>query len=239
MHTTVAEARDLAAAVISATADMAGADVLLAPPFTALADVSRSVAGSGILVAAQDCHWADQGAFTGAISPAMVAEWATHVILGHSERRALFGDTDDEVNRKVHAALGHGLAPIACVGESEAQRDAGDADSVVAAQIDAALAGVADSEALRLTLAYEPVWAIGTGRACDKGEAARVCALVRSRLAARFGADAAARIRVLYGGSVKPKNVNGYLAADDIDGALVGGASLAAESFASLVAAAS
>jgi triosephosphate isomerase len=238
MHKTVAEARALAAEVVAATAERGGVDVLLAPPFTALATVAEAVAGHGVLVAAQDCHWADAGAFTGAISPPMVAELASHVILGHSERRAIFGDSDDEVNRKVHAALAHGLAPIVCIGESEAQRDAGDADAVVSAQLAAALAGVADAEATRLTVAYEPVWAIGTGRACDTDEAARVCALVRAVLAERFDDAAAATIRVLYGGSVKPNNIDGYMAAGDIDGALVGGASLTADSFAALVSAA-
>ena len=238
MHKTVAEARVLAHEVVDATAERGGVDILLAPPFTALAAVAEAVAGRNALVAAQDCHWADAGAFTGAISPPMVAEWASHVILGHSERRAIFGDTDDEVNRKVHAALAHGLSPIVCIGESEAERDAGEADAVVSAQLVAALAGVADAEATRLTVAYEPVWAIGTGRACDSAEAARVCALVRAGLAERFGAAAARKIRVLYGGSVKPHNIEGYMAAGDIDGALVGGASLTAGSFAALVAAA-
>jgi triosephosphate isomerase len=239
MHKTVAEARALAGEVVVATAGRSGVDVLLAPPFTALAAVADAVAGQSILVAAQDCHWADSGAFTGAISPPMVAELATHVILGHSERRAIFGDTDEEVNRKVHAALAHGLSPIVCIGESEAERDAGRADAVVSAQLEAALAGVADAEAQRLTLAYEPVWAIGTGRACDTAEAGRVCALVRGALAERFDDAAAATIRILYGGSVKPNNIDGYMAAEDIDGALVGGASLNAESFAALVRAAS
>ena len=239
MHKTVAEARALAGDVLSVTEGRSGVDVLLAPPFTALAAVAEVVAGQAILVAAQDCHWADAGAFTGAISPPMVAELATHVILGHSERRAIFGDTDDEVNRKVHAALAHGLSPIVCIGESEAERDAGRADAVVSAQLEAALAGVADAEAQRLTVAYEPVWAIGTGRACDTAEAGRVCALVRGALADRFDDAAAATIRILYGGSVKPDNIDGYMAAEDIDGALVGGASLNATSFAALVHAAS
>jgi triosephosphate isomerase len=239
MHKTVAEARALAGEVLSVTEGCSGVDVLLAPPFTALAAVAEVVAGQAVLVAAQDCHWADAGAFTGAISPPMVAELATHVILGHSERRAIFGDTDDEVNRKVHAALAHGLAPIVCIGEAESERDAGRADVVVSAQLEAALAGVADAEAQRLTVAYEPVWAIGTGRACDTVEAGRVCALVRAALADRFDAAAAATIRILYGGSVKPDNIDGYMAAEDIDGALVGGASLNATSFAALVRAAS
>jgi triosephosphate isomerase len=183
-------------------------------------------------------HWADEGAFTGEVSPLMVREHADYVILGHSERRALFGETDLGVNRKVHAAFGHGLVPVVCVGETEAQRDAGDTDAVVGGQLDAALEGLAVEEAARLVVAYEPVWAIGTGRACAADEAARVTGLIRGRLAAAFGDDVAGRVRVLYGGSVKPANVAGYLAQPDVDGALVGGASLTADAFVPLVEAA-
>ncbi len=235
MHKTVAEARQLARAVADAAAEHPAVDRLLAPPYTALAAVSEIARPAGLLLAAQDMHWADQGAFTGAISPPMVAEWAGWVILGHSERRSLFGETDAEVNRKAHAACAHGLRPIVCIGETEAQRDAGRTDEVVAAQLAAGLQGLSADEVAGSVVAYEPVWAIGSGRACDAGEAARVMSRIRADLAEAFGTEAAARCRLLYGGSVKPDNIQDYLRAGDIDGALVGGASLQADSFLSLV----
>jgi len=236
MHTTVATGTDLARAVAGATEPHAGAvEVVVAPPYTGLAAVAAALQGSHVRVGAQDCHWADAGAFTGAIGPVMVRELATHVILGHSERRELFGETNEDINRKIHAALHHGLAPIVCVGESLAQREAGETDHVVSVQLDACLAGLAPREAAALAVAYEPVWAIGTGQACDAAEAQRVCAMIRRRVAAGCGDDAAGALRVLYGGSVKPDNAADYLAAPDIDGALVGGASLDAASFAAIV----
>jgi len=236
MYTTVATGTALARAVAYATRSHAGTvDVLVAPPFTALAAVAGAIAGSHVMVGAQDCHWADQGAFTGAVSPVMIRELASHVILGHSERRELFGESHDDVNRKLHAAIHHGLSPILCVGESQAQRAAGETDHVVSVQLDAALAGLAQDEVGALAIAYEPVWAIGSGQACEPDEAQRVCAMIRSRVGAGCGQDAAATLRILYGGSVKPGNVAGYLAAADIDGALVGGASLDADAFAALV----
>lgn len=243
MNKTVAEARALAGAVADVmagwgNADELGGEVLICPPFTALSAVADAVRGSGVLVGAQDAFWGDAGAFTGAVGMPMVAELASHVIVGHSERRTIFGETDDDVNRKVHAAFAHGLVPIVCVGESAAARDEGRADAVVLGQLDAATAGIAPAEAERLVVAYEPVWAIGTGRACDATEAARVADVVRARLAEGFGADAGRRARVLYGGSVNPANVGAYLASEDVDGALVGGASLEAASFLALAAAA-
>jgi len=233
MHKTVAAARELAAAVIEHTRG-GDTDILLAPPYTALAAVAEALRGTPVLVGAQDMHWADQGAFTGAISPPMVAELASHVILGHSERRHVFGETDLEVNRKVHAAFAHGLVPIVCIGETAGERDAGRTDAVVLGQLAAALEGIGPDEAPRAVIAYEPVWAIGTGRACDTAEAARVMGLVRAWIARTFDAETAGAVRILYGGSVTPANSAAYLAMPDIDGALVGGASLAAESFAAI-----
>lgn len=241
MHTTQATARDLARAVadIAAAPGVADAvDVLVAPPFTALAAVADVARGTPVRVAAQDMHWADTGAFTGEVSPVMVAELATHVILGHSERRHGFGETDGDVNRKAHAALAHGLVPIVCVGETLAERDAGQTDAVVARQVDAALEGAAPDEAGRAVVAYEPVWAIGTGRACDPAEAGRVMRLIRQRVAAAFGAPAADAVRLVYGGSVTPDNAAAYFADPDIDGALVGGASLKADAFGAIIRAA-
>lgn len=238
MHTTVTEAISLArdiAALSEAVGD--AVEVMVAPPATALAAVSGVAAETGehIRVAAQNGHWADQGAFTGEIGMPMVAELASAVIVGHSERRALFGETDENVNRKVHAAFAAGLLPIACVGETEAERDVGRADEVVSAQLDAALDGLSADEAGQLVVAYEPVWAIGTGRACDADEAGRVCALIRARIAERFGPKTGASARILYGGSVNGDNAAEYFACDDIDGALVGGASLKKETFAPIV----
>lgn len=237
MHKTVAQARALAADVAAAVAGIDDVEVLLAPPAIALAAVAEIARPRGLSVAAQNMHWADQGAYTGEISPVMVMELADYVILGHSERRSLFGETDEALGRKVHAAFAHGLVPILCVGEHLDQREAGQADAVVLAQLKA-LDGIAEAEAARLVLAYEPVWAIGTGKACDAAEAARVMGLLREALGARFGAAGAAAARLLYGGSVKPENIAAYLAVADIDGALVGGASLEAEPFAALVRAA-
>lgn len=237
MYKTVAQARVLALEVADAVAAFAGVEVLLAPPATALAAVAAIARPRGLSVAAQTMHWADQGAYTGEIAPGMVAELASYVILGHSERRSLFGETDEALGRKVHAAFAHGLTPILCVGERLEEREAGRADAVVLAQL-AALDGIAAAEAARLVLAYEPVWAIGSGRACDAAEAARVMGVLRAALAERFGSAAATGARLLYGGSVKPENIAAYLAAADIDGALVGGASLEAEPFAALVRAA-
>ncbi len=233
MHLTVAGAEALATAVADAVASLDAVELLLAPPATALAAVSALAAPRGLSLAAQTMHWADQGAYTGEIAPPMVREWAGYVILGHSERRQYFGETDAELGRKVHAAFAHGLTPILCVGEGLAEREAGRADAVVLGQL-VALDGIAEQEAARLVLAYEPVWAIGTGRACDPAEAARMMALLRRALAERFGSAAAEEARLLYGGSVKPDNIAAYLAAPDIDGALVGGASLDAPSFAAL-----
>jgi len=235
MHATVAAATRLAREVVAAAADTE-VELVLAPPFTALGPVAAVVAGSGIGVAAQDMHWADAGAFTGEISPPMVAEHARYVILGHSERRQLFSESDEDVNRKVHAAFAHDLTPIVCVGETEAERDAGRTDDVVTGQLEAAIEGIAPDEAGRLVVAYEPVWAIGTGRACAPDEASRVAGLLRHHLALRFGGAAAVGARVLYGGSVKPDNSHAYLAAPDVDGALVGGASLDAGAFAAIAA---
>ncbi|HQZ69744.1 MAG TPA: triose-phosphate isomerase [Anaerolineae bacterium] len=237
MHKTVAQARALAADVVVAVAGLKGVEVLLAPAATALAAVAVIARPQGLSVAAQTMHWADQGAYTGEVSPLMVAELADYVILGHSERRSLFGETDEALGRKVHAAFAHGLRPILCVGERLDEREAGQADAVVLGQL-AALDGIAAQEAAGLVLAYEPVWAIGSGRACDAAEAARVMGVLRTALGARFGAEAAASARLLYGGSVNPENIAAYLAAADIDGALVGGASLEAEPFAALVRAA-
>jgi len=215
-----------------------GVEVAVCPPFTALAEVSRALAGSSIRLGAQDMHWEAQGAFTGEISPLMLADLGCHyVIIGHSERRQHFGETDEMVARKVQAALAHGLVPIMCIGERLEERDAGQTDRVVARQTEVGSAGLESGNAERLVIAYEPVWAIGTGRSASGAEANRVSALIRRVLAERFEA-AAARIRILYGGSVTPDNAAEFTRQDEVDGALVGGASLDPQKFLSIVQAA-
>jgi triosephosphate isomerase len=212
------------------------ADVLVAPPFTALHAVAEALRGGGVLLAAQNMHWEKEGAFTGEISPPMLkGVGCSHVILGHSERRQLFGETDEGVGRKARAAHDHGLVPIVCVGESLAERDAERTLEVVERQLERALRQLTPDEAAASVIAYEPVWAIGTGRAATPEQAQEVHAFARKRLAVSHG-DAVARVaRILYGGSVKPENIASLMAQPDIDGALVGGACLKAESFLGIV----
>jgi len=211
------------------------AEVAIAPPFTLL-HATRKEAGL-IGIGAQDCHAAEGGAHTGDISAAMIKDaGADFVIVGHSERRADHGETDGDVKAKAEAALAAGLAAIVCVGESEAQRDAGEAESIVAAQLDGSLPRD-EGSAEKVTVAYEPVWAIGTGRTASVDDVAAMHRSIRRRLGKIYG-EAGAQVRILYGGSVKPENAAELLAADDVGGALVGGASLTAESFLGIIVAA-
>jgi len=234
MHGTTAEAKALAGGLAARVGTRTDRSVVLAPPFTALATVSAAVAGSRIVVAAQNMHWADKGAFTGEVSPGMLLDLGVrHVILGHSERREIFGETDEIVRKKVEAALKHDLTTILCVGETLAERDAGKTLEVVKRQVDAALRGLDAKIGERLVLAYEPVWAIGTGRVATREQAQEVHGEIRGLLA-DLGLPAE-RIAILYGGSVKPDNVDGLMAEPDIDGALVGGASLEVEGFTRIV----
>jgi triosephosphate isomerase len=217
--------------------DLSGVEIVIAPPFTALSAVAAGVRGTGIGVAGQDLHWEAEGAFTGAVSAGMLVEaGATHVIVGHSERRRLFGDTDETVNRKTKAALAAGLVPIVCVGETLEERDGGEMPAVLTRQVRGGLDGLSAAQVGGLVLAYEPVWAIGTGRTATAAQAGEAHAHIRSTLGSLFGADAAASCRILYGGSVKPGNVRELVAKADVDGALVGGASLDPESFHEIVA---
>ncbi len=239
MHNTVEEARLLVAGMLDGLQAVTGVEKVLCPPFTALLPVAAMLVGTDIGLAAQNMHWEEAGAFTGEISPPMVAEFARYVILGHSERRAYFGETNETVNRKVHAALQHGLTPIVCVGETLAQREGGQTEAVIHEQVRVGLAGLTAAQAAGVVLAYEPVWAIGTGKAATPAEANRVIAtVIRGTLTEAFGESTAAAVRVLYGGSVKPANAAQFFAQPDIDGALVGGASLKAEQFTAIVAAA-
>jgi triosephosphate isomerase len=217
------------------------ADVSVHPPFTDLRSVQTVIESDKlpISIGAQHCHWEEKGAFTGEVAPAMLAKLnVRYVIAGHSERRQLFGETDEVVNRKVRAILAQGMTPILCVGEELDVRRAGGAEAHVTAQVGAGLEGVGAEQVASMVIAYEPIWAIGTGEVCGDDDAQATCAAVRAAVAERFGADAASTVRVQYGGSVKPDNAAGLLAQPDIDGALVGGASLDPDSFAAIVAAA-
>ena len=243
MNTLIGEARSLAKEVAGGLAELAGAaeevDVLLGPPYLSLPTVAETVAGSSIGVAGQDCSPEEAGAFTGEVSAAMLKDaGATHVILGHSERRALFGETDQGVNEKVHAALKAGLGPIVCVGESLEEREADETIARVSAQVRAALQGVEATQLPKIVLAYEPIWAIGTGRTATPKQAQQVHAQIRALLAELYDKSIAARVRIQYGGSVKPENAAELLGQPDIDGALVGGASLKVASFVAIVQAA-
>jgi triosephosphate isomerase len=235
MHKTLAEARDLAREIVQGVGPQTRAEVVLAPPYTALSAVAAEITGSGVLLAAQDTFWEEKGAFTGAIAPGMLADvGCTYVIVGHSERRQHFGDDDEAVNRKVHAVLAAGLRPIMCVGETLGEREAGKTFAVVETQVLNGLAGFPASERERLVIAYEPVWAIGTGKTATPEQAQEVHRLIRTLLADTLGTSA---IRILYGGSVTPDNAATLMAEPDLDGALVGGASLKAASFLGIIAA--
>jgi triosephosphate isomerase (TIM) len=235
MYKTVAEATALVDEIRKGVAG-APSDALVAPPFTAIAAVVAAAKGSPVAVAAQNMHFEKEGAFTGEVSaPMLVDAGVSHVILGHSERRQYFAETDDGVAKKTKAALAAGLLPISCVGETLAEREAGRTIEVVGRQMDAILAAVTADEAKKVVIAYEPVWAIGTGKVATPEQAQEVHAFIRSRIAAKHGQPVADVLRILYGGSVKPDNVKGLMALPDVDGALVGGASLKADSFLKLV----
>jgi triosephosphate isomerase len=210
-------------------------DVAVAPPFTALHVVSDALGSTPWSLAAQNVHWEDQGAYTGEISPVMLAELGCRfVIVGHSERRQLFGETDDMIRRKIAAVLRHSMTPILCVGETLEQRERQETFSVVQSQLSGALDGV-DPQGSEIVIAYEPVWAIGTGRTATPDQAQEVHSAIRDWLSRRLSPESAQRTRILYGGSVNPSNIDELMAQPDIDGALVGGASLKAESFSRIV----
>jgi triosephosphate isomerase (TIM) len=231
LYGSIAESLALATEVRNGVATLREVDVAVAPSFTALAAVAKRLDDGPVTLAAQDCFWEEKGAFTGEVSPAQLVDvGCKYVIVGHSERRALMGELDAAVNLKARAALRAGLSPIICVGETLAERDAGETLGRVQAQLDAALAALADVELERVVIAYEPVWAIGTGRNATPAQAAEVHRFIRTRVAARAPALAPG-LRILYGGSVKPDNIRALMAEADVDGGLVGGASLSAESF--------
>jgi triosephosphate isomerase (TIM) len=235
LNGSIAESLTLAADVRNGVASLRDVDVAVAPSFTALHAVAKRLEDGPVMVAAQDCFWEEKGAFTGEVAPSQLADAGCKlVIVGHSERRQLFGELDAAVNLKSRAALRAGLTPIICIGETLAERDAGETLGRIQAQLDGALADMGDAELERIVIAYEPVWAIGTGRNATPAQAQEVHHFIRSRLAMRAPA-LAAKLRILYGGSMKPDNVRALMAEEDVDGGLVGGASLSAESFIRLV----
>jgi triosephosphate isomerase (TIM) len=239
LHKTIAESLALVTELKNQLGAVKGVAIGVAPVFTAIHAVARRLEGSPIATCGQDCHWESRGAWTGEVSADLLADaGASWVIVGHSERRQFFGETSENVGKKARAALAAGLGAIVCVGESLAERDAGRTLAVVDDQLAGALAGIAASSAARLVIAYEPVWAIGTGRTATPAQAQEVHAHLRRRLAERLGAEAAGAIRLQYGGSVKPGNAEALMAEADIDGALVGGASLEVADFAAIVKAA-
>ena len=236
MFKTVAETVSYVNELRSLVKDLRDVDIVIAPPFTAIAGAAAAVKGSGIGVSAQDLHWEREGAFTGEVSAAMLREaGAGYAIVGHSERRTLFGETNGSVNKKLHAALTAGLVPIVCIGETLEQRDRNETMAVLDRQIKEGFDGVTGGQLSDMVLAYEPVWAIGTGRNATPAQAGEAHHHIRQRLKQWFGLEASERCRVLYGGSVKPDNIAKLSAEPDVDGALVGGASLDAKSFFAIV----
>lgn len=236
MHKTQAETRAFFAAFKPLVAASNHCDIIVAPPFTAISAAAEAARGTAISIAGQDACWEREGAFTGEVSmPMLVEAGCRTVIVGHSERRKCFGETDVIVNRKLKAALAAGLQPIFCLGEDQGERDAGRTEEVIATQFDAGMAALTGPDFSRILVAYEPVWAIGTGRTATPELAAETHAFLRRLAAKRFTEDLASRLRILYGGSVTPDNIRKLMAQDEIDGALVGGASLDAQSFSSIV----
>ncbi len=236
MNKTAVEARDLAARLGALVSGVQDRDIVLAPPFTALSTVAEAIKGTNMMLSAQNLFWEDKGAFTGEISAEMLLDLGCkYVIIGHSERRQYFGETDETVNKKVRQALNKGLLPIVCVGELLSEREAGKANEVIERQVTGALKGVTAAEMQKIVVAYEPVWAIGTGKTATPDQANEIHAFIRQKVKSLYSAEVADSLRVQYGGSVTPENVSTLMAMPDIDGALVGGASLKPESFATLV----
>jgi triosephosphate isomerase (TIM) len=236
MHGTRAAATELAGALAQHVGAVTGREVLIAPPYTALDAAREAIAGTRILLGAQNVHGEDKGAYTGEISAAMLVEaGCTHVIIGHSERRQYYGETDAGVNARLRGALRAGLVPIVCVGETLAEREAGTTMAVIERQVRGGIAGIDAVHHPRIVLAYEPVWAIGTGRTATREQAQEVHLAIRNLVAELTGPAVASGMRILYGGSVKPDNIDALMAQPDLDGALVGGASLDAVAFARIV----
>ena len=235
MNKSITEAVALAQAIHNAIGDVDSVDRVVCPTTICLTSVNDALTSSSVAVGAQNCHWADSGAYTGEISASMLQGVTDYVIIGHSERRQYFAETDESVNQKAQAALAHGLTPIICVGESLVQNEAGETESFVSGQVKAALAGIDGAQVQSLVIAYEPIWAIGTGKAATPEQANATCGVVRNVVAELYGAAVAQATRVLYGGSTKPSNIAEIMQQSDIDGALIGGAALDANSYSEMV----
>lgn len=236
MNKTVAEALSFAQAVATKVPSVSEVDAVICAPALQLATLMEVAKGTDLQIGAQNAHFENAGAFTGETSPAALADLGVkYVVLGHSERREYFGETDELINKKVHAAFNNGLIPIVCCGETLEQYEAGQAGEVVAKQVEADLEGLSVEQVKATVIAYEPIWAIGTGKSATTEDAQNMCQTVRQVVANKFGQEAAEAVRVQYGGSVKPENVAEYMACPDVDGALVGGASLEVDSFLALL----
>lgn len=236
MHNTINESVRLVSALAPLVKSVKDKDVVVCPPATTLAVITSTFRGKNIQVGAQNVHWADKGAFTGEISAAMLKELGVrYAIIGHSERREYFGETDEYVNKRAKNALAAGIIPIICVGESLATREKGTYLRFVSKQVRLAIEGISPEQAAKIVIAYEPVWAIGTGKTASAEEAEEVCAHIRKTVARLVSKTAAEKMRIQYGGSVKPETMKGFMEQADIDGALVGGASLKAADFAKIV----
>jgi triosephosphate isomerase len=221
---------------VKGKAEIEGVESVICAPFTALPALAEAVKGTKLKIGAQNMHWEENGAYTGEISGVMLKDLGVdYVIIGHSERRAYFAETDETVNKKVHAAFKYGITPIICVGEKLEEREAGQTKEVCRVQTEAALQGLTAEQAAQAVIAYEPIWAIGTGKSSTADDANEVISYIRERVAAVFGSEVAGKIRIQYGGSVKPNNVREFMQQSDIDGALVGGASLEPASYIQLV----
>lgn len=226
------EAEELVKDLSGLVADLKDVEIVVAPVFTAITTAARAAAGTNIKIAAQDCYWEEEGAFTGEVAPGMLKNaGCSHVIIGHSERRQYFGETDATVNKKTKAACAAGLVVLLCVGETLAERESGAAFDVIKNQVSKGLAEITEKQLQQIVIAYEPVWAIGTGKTASNEQAQEIHAHIRNLIATLYNQSAAQSLRILYGGSVKPENIKGLMEQADIDGALVGGASLKAESF--------
>lgn len=236
MHKTISESVAMVTSLKSQVAGISDREIVIAPVFTSLDAVSKAIKGSNIKLSAQDVFWEEKGAFTGEIAPSMLVDaGCTHTIIGHSERRQYFGETDDTVNKKIFAALKVPLTPIVCIGETLEQREKGQTFSILERQLREGLKNIAKEQMVKLVIAYEPVWAIGTGKTATPVQAEEAHIFIRKTLAKMFGPDVSDKIRILYGGSVKPDNISELMSQQNIDGALVGGASLEADSFSKLV----
>ena len=236
MYKTPQEAADTAKQLVEQVREVADVDIMIAPPFTALESVSRVIKNSPVALGAQNLYWEDEGAYTGEISaPMLKSAGCQYAIIGHSERRQYFGETDKTVNQKIQAAIQIGLKPVFCIGETEQEREAEQTLSVLDKQVRKGLERLLPEQLDTLIIAYEPVWAIGTGKTATEDQAQEVHQFIRSLIEKSFGNDLSKSIRILYGGSVKPDNILNLMAMPDIDGALVGGASLSADSFSRII----